>query len=426
MAQWKLPYKDLKFNKKIGKGNFGEVYDGEYLGTRVAIKKLYFVDDDFMQKYIEREMDTLTGLAHPNIVQLIGLCIETDDMYIVTEFVSGGDLRSRLKDESMKMDWLVRLGIARDIALAMNYLHSKNIMHRDLKSHNLLVAESWKVKVCDFGLARSAPSEGDRNLMTIVGTNEWMAPEVAMGENYTLSADVFSYGMVLYEIITREKPPQRMLKDLYAFQADEYKPKISPETPEPFWQLLIDCTSLSGESRPTFKDIVKRLLAMIKDHQSKSVAKPPASAEKSNGDKPKKTKTKKKTDSKKGPTETKTSKSKSSEKKTTSKKAKSDDKKKPEKKTKTKTKTDDKSKPDDKKSSKVEDKKSSKVEEKKTSKVEEKKTTKTSKPPAKTDEKVKTKKKPRKKSTKKTDEKLDEKKSASNGKKKSSKKASDK
>jgi len=225
MAQWKVNFDDLDLGERIGKGNFGEVYKGTYLGTDVAIKKLFFVDDDFMQKYIEREMDTLTGLSHPNIVQLMGLCIETDDMYIITEFITGGDLRSKLKDKSFEMDWKLRIEILRDIALAMNYLHSKSIMHRDLKSHNLLVGENWKVKVCDFGLARSAPSEGEEtnNLMTIVGTNEWMAPEVAMGESYDKSADVFSFGMVIYELITRDKPPMRKLKDCYAFNGDEHK-----------------------------------------------------------------------------------------------------------------------------------------------------------------------------------------------------------
>jgi len=138
-------------------------------------------------------------------------------------------------------------------------------MHRDLKSHNLLVAEGWKIKVCDFGLARSAPNDGDRNLMTIVGTNEWMAPEVAIGENYALSADVFSYGMVLFEIITREKPPQRKLKDMYAFNSEEFKSSIPPDTPEEFWKLLVNCTAHNPDERPTFKDVVKRLLQMIKD-----------------------------------------------------------------------------------------------------------------------------------------------------------------
>jgi LIM domain kinase 1 len=125
MAQWKIKYEDLEFGERIGKGNFGEVYKGTYLGTDVAIKRLFFVDDDFMQKYIEREMDTLTQLNHPNIVQLIGLCIGLDDLYIVTEFVNGGNLRAKLDDKSLVLDWKLRAGLLKDFALAMNYLHAK-------------------------------------------------------------------------------------------------------------------------------------------------------------------------------------------------------------------------------------------------------------------------------------------------------------
>jgi len=273
MAQWKVNFDDLDLGLRIGKGNFGEVYKGTYLGTDVAIKKLFFVDDDFMQKYIEREMDTLTGLSHPNIVQLMGLCIETDDMYIITEFISGGDLRSKLKDKTVEMDWRLRTEILRDIALAMNYLHSKNIMHRDLKSHNLLVGENWKVKVCDFGLARSAPSDedggggggggGGNNLMTIVGTNEWMAPEVAMGENYDKSADVFSYGMVIYELITRDKPPVRKLNQSYAFDGNVHKASIPADTPPALWDLLLRCAAQNPSDRPDFKAVVEALKKII-------------------------------------------------------------------------------------------------------------------------------------------------------------------
>ncbi|KAL6076117.1 Nucleolar protein NOP5, putative, expressed [Balamuthia mandrillaris] len=279
MAQWKVNYNDLTFDQRIGKGNFGEVYRGTYLGTDVAIKKLFFVDDDFMQKYIEREMDTLTGLSHPNIVQLMGLCIETDDMYIITEFISGGDLRSKLKDTSVEMDWNLRVSIARDVALALNYLHSKNIMHRDLKSHNLLVSENWKVKVCDFGLARSAPDdETEKNNMTIVGTNEWMAPEVAMQENYDKSADVFSFGMVLYELITRDKPPARKLKDCYGFNADEHKKNIPADTPPALWDLLVKCAALNGEDRPTIKEVVDELKKIQDSLASGAPAAAPAAA----------------------------------------------------------------------------------------------------------------------------------------------------
>jgi len=125
MAQWKIPFQDLEFGERIGKGNFGEVYKGTYLGTDVAIKRLFFVDDDFMQKYIEREMDTLTQLNHPNIVQLMGLCIGMDDLYIITEYVKGGNLHSKLEDKSIDMPWKLRVSILRDVALAMNYLHAK-------------------------------------------------------------------------------------------------------------------------------------------------------------------------------------------------------------------------------------------------------------------------------------------------------------
>jgi len=262
MSQWKIDVKDLVFKKRVGKGNFGEVFDGDYLGTRVAIKKLYFVNDEMMQKYIEREMDTLTNLAHPNIVQFMGLCIELEDIYIVTEFVPGGDLRAILKDETKDIPWNVRADIAKQLAAAMNYLHSRNIIHRDLKSHNLLVGDGWKIKVCDFGLARPVDKQGKKEetqLMTIVGTNEWMAPEVMLGLEYDQKCDVFSYAMVLWELITRDKPPQRVVKDQFGFPEHEHKGSIPAETPEELWNLLVLCADRDPQNRPDFKAIIQEL-----------------------------------------------------------------------------------------------------------------------------------------------------------------------
>jgi len=262
MSQWKIDVKDLVFKTRVGKGNFGEVYDGDYLGTRVAIKKLYFVNDEMMQKYIEREMDTLTNLAHPNIVQFMGLCIELEDIYIVTEFVPGGDLRAILKDDHADIPWDVRVDIAKQLAAAMNYLHSRNIIHRDLKSHNLLVGDGWKIKVCDFGLARPVDKQGKKEetqLMTIVGTNEWMAPEVMLGLEYDHKCDVFSYAMVLYELITRDKPPQRVVRDQFGFPDMEHKSSIPSETPEELWNLLVECAERDAQNRPEFKDVIRKI-----------------------------------------------------------------------------------------------------------------------------------------------------------------------
>jgi len=262
MAHWKISFSDLDFGTKIGQGNFGAVYEGKYLGSPAAIKKLFFVDDEFMQKYIEREMETLTSLHHPNVVQLIGICIENNEVYIVTEFVTGGSLRKRLKNKEIVLDWPLKVHIAKNLALAMTYLHSKNIIHRDLKSHNLLVGELWKIKVCDFGLARKADAPkatGGNVAMTIVGTDDWMAPEVAQGQDYNSACDVFSYGMVLFEIITREKPPQREMLQKYAFVPEKVKPLIPKDTPPALWDLLCDTTKTDPKDRPTFRDVLKKL-----------------------------------------------------------------------------------------------------------------------------------------------------------------------
>jgi len=291
MAQWKIPFQDLEFGERIGKGNFGEVYKGTYLGTDVAIKRLFFVDDDFMQKYIEREMDTLTQLNHPNIVQLMGLCIGMDDLYIITEFVKGGNLHSKLEDKSLDLPWKLRVSILRDVALAMNYLHAKDKIHRDLKSHNLLVTEDWKLKVCDFGLARSAPDDqAKQGGLTIVGTNEWMAPEVAMGELYDSSADVYSYAMVVYEVLTRSDPPARKLKDCYAFKPDEYKSKIPSDTPPKLWELLCECAATTPADRPDFKSIVTSVREIYDSLEDVPL---PSSNDDGGGKKPKKPKKKK-------------------------------------------------------------------------------------------------------------------------------------
>ncbi len=151
-------------------------------------------------------------------MQLLGLCKDTTGIYIVTEFIPGGDLRSKLKDENLALSWHLRVRVAIDVAYAMNYLHSKKMIHRDLKSQNLLVrncssppppnyklwfvrvltcfqkvCEDWKIKVCDFGFARKAEPKAD--FLTMCGTDEWMAPEVGLGEKYDTRADVFSYGM---------------------------------------------------------------------------------------------------------------------------------------------------------------------------------------------------------------------------------------
>jgi len=129
-----------------------------------------------------------------------------------------------------------------------------------LKSHNVLLDGDGRVKLCDFGLARRAtPSAGAPQMMTLVGTDDWMAPEVAAGNDYDQSCDVFSFGMVLYEILSRRKPPERQLINQFAFIPESVKDHIPKDAPRGLWEMMVECASFESSKRPNFVDIVKKL-----------------------------------------------------------------------------------------------------------------------------------------------------------------------
>lgn len=253
---WDVNFEDLENLRDLSSGNFGKVFRGSYFGTEVAVKKLLDVDDEFMHKYIEREMAILKSLRHPNIVQFMGLSKHHNDYFIVTEFIPGGDLRHLLKDVQKDVSWKVRAKMALDTAQALTYLHSKGLIHRDLKSHNLLV-ENGKIKLCDFGFSRRVGDGAEP--MTLCGTDEWMAPEVMLGEKYDARADVFSFGMVITELVTRQKPAKRSPGRKFAFDADAFRAQVPKGCPPEFVSIAIDCTQWDALQRPQSKDIMERL-----------------------------------------------------------------------------------------------------------------------------------------------------------------------
>jgi len=207
----------------------------------------------------------LCRFSHPNIVQFIGVTEKNDDIYIVTEYVAGGNLRQFLKDKKVDLPWELRIQIAIDIASGMAFLHSKNVIHRDLKSKNILVEDNWRVKVCDFGFARSV-NTNRRQLMTVCGTNDWMAPEVMLGHPYDYKADIFSFGMILVEILTRAKVGEdlrRVADTNYRLDEDLFQSLVPTDCPSGFVEVALQCCQYDAHIRPSFKDITKILKTLV-------------------------------------------------------------------------------------------------------------------------------------------------------------------
>uniref|UniRef100_A0A0E0B6R6 non-specific serine/threonine protein kinase n=1 Tax=Oryza glumipatula TaxID=40148 RepID=A0A0E0B6R6_9ORYZ len=205
-----IPWNELILKEKIGAGSFGTVHRADWNGSDVAVKILMEQDfhPDRFREFM-REVAIMKSLRHPNIVLFMGAVTEPPNLSIVTEYLSRGSLYKLLHRSGAKevLDERRRLNMAFDVAKGMNYLHKRSppIVHRDLKSPNLLVDKKYTVKVCDFGLSR-LKANTFLSSKSLAGTPEWMAPEVLRDEPSNEKSDVYSFGVILWELMTMQQP----------------------------------------------------------------------------------------------------------------------------------------------------------------------------------------------------------------------------
>ena len=196
-SEWEISEAQLNFHDKIASGAFGVLYRGHYCGQEVAIKVLKSgekASQEEVHREFAQELSILRKVRHKNIVQLIGAMTKPPRLCLVTEFMKGGSALQFLhKHAPLKLGQLVKLSTG--VALGMDYLHKVNVIHRDLKTANLLMDENEVVKVADFGVARVKCSDGS-NMTAETGTYRWMAPEVISHQYYNHKCDVFSYGIL--------------------------------------------------------------------------------------------------------------------------------------------------------------------------------------------------------------------------------------
>ncbi|XP_057970135.1 uncharacterized protein LOC131159329 isoform X2 [Malania oleifera] len=275
---------DLEELKELGSGTFGTVYHGKWRGTDVAIKRIKnscFTGRSSEQERLTvefwREAEILSKLHHPNVVAFYGVVQDGPGgtLATVTEFMVNGSLRRVLLCKDRHLDRRKRLIIAMDAAFGMEYLHSKNIVHFDLKCDNLLVNLKDPLrpicKVGDFGLSKIK-----RNTLVtggVRGTLPWMAPELLNGSSSKVSekVDVFSFGIVLWEILTGEEPYANM--HYGAIIGGIVNNTLRPPVPgfcDPEWRLLMEqCWAPDPVARPSFTEIARRLRVMSAASQSK-------------------------------------------------------------------------------------------------------------------------------------------------------------
>ncbi|KAJ7953483.1 Receptor kinase [Quillaja saponaria] len=202
-----------KYKTLIGEGGFGSVYRGTLTdGDEVAVKVRSATSSQGTREF-DNELNLLSAIRHENLVPLLGYCCENDQQILVYPFMSNGSLQDRLYGKPAKrkiLDWPTRLSIALGAARGLTYLHTfsgRCVIHRDVKSSNILLDHSMCAKVADFGFSKYAPQEGDSGAsLEVRGTAGYMDPEYYTTQQFSAKSDVFSFGVVLLEIVTGREP----------------------------------------------------------------------------------------------------------------------------------------------------------------------------------------------------------------------------
>nr|WEL12763.1 LIM domain kinase [Halisarca dujardinii] len=316
---------DLEIGEVLGNGFFGQVYKVTHRGTgqEMVMKAMVRCTEEAKKGFL-KEVSVLKALDHPHLLRFIGVLYSDGSdssggggiLNIITEYIPGGTLRAKIKNLNDPFPWRQRIGIAKDIAAGMDYLHGQHVIHRDLTSTNCLLREDGSAVVADFGLARSfqpieqirqwsyiktpspdkvmkrrrtppnglgglaangtkdipsnspssfrVPSRGLRRRMTVVGTPYWMAPEMLNGQDYDDKVDVFSFGIVTCEMIGRVSADPEYLPRLPNFGLDgnSFKP-MAEGCPQPFLDLALLCCRLDAEKRPSFGVAVEGLACLL-------------------------------------------------------------------------------------------------------------------------------------------------------------------
>eukprot|EP01052_Picozoa_sp_SAG31_P017600 SAG31_NODE_1212_length_9370_cov_2.848452_2_plen_327_part_00 len=295
-SELEIDFAELQVHRRVGAGASGIVHKGTHRGQDVAIK--IFKDQEMMTdeelKEFHDEVAVMANMRCSYIVLLVGVCSVPPNISIITEYMPRGSMYDILHKSAKPLEYMRKLRMILDVIKGMVYLESSRYVHRDLKSQNLLLDRSFRVKVADFGLARYTQLSHVDTANGSAGTPGWMAPEVLRGEQFNIKADVYAFGVVVWETIMQVLPwhgllnaqvgPQFFCGDRYirlnifcclqivcavglrqerlALDAHEEDGK-TPKFDDFMRQLCTDCWQEDPRLRPSFAQLCDRFTAYM-------------------------------------------------------------------------------------------------------------------------------------------------------------------
>ena len=263
--EWDIDQREIRICKKIGAGSVAETWECLWNNKMpVAVKTLKpgLVDrSEFLA-----EADVIRKLKHPNLIQLYAVCSKEEPVYMITELMKHGSLldfiRHNPPGKGRSLTHVDLIDMAAQVASGMTYLEEKDYVHRDLAAKNVLVGEYLICKVADFGFANLITEEYYEKNFLPQFSIKWTAPEAALYNRYSMKSDVWSFGIVLYELITYGRTPYAGLvtRDiLEAVSEGTYRMACPPNCPPKLYAIMLDCWSQVPDNRPSFSSLQLQL-----------------------------------------------------------------------------------------------------------------------------------------------------------------------
>ena len=255
--KWEIDQRQIRLIRRLGAGQFSEVWEGLWNNTTPVAVKVLIKPGTMSPSEFLQEAAPMMRLRHPNLILLHAVCTRKEPIYIVTRLMKHGSLLEYLRGEgrSLKLPQLVDMSA--QVATGMAYLECQNYIHRDLTASNILVSEHLVCKVADFGLARLIDEDIYEAQPGEKFPIKWTAPEALLYNRFSIKSDVWSFGVMLFEIITYGRSPYPGMSSKQALEAilQGYRMPRSMGCPDKLYDIMLDCWREEPANRPTFETL---------------------------------------------------------------------------------------------------------------------------------------------------------------------------